>query len=92
VADVYGRRAELSGKSVRLRGTVDRVNLVQGVHYLHLKDGSGDSSAGTDDLLCIASESPERGAVVTLEGVVVLDKDVGMGPRPVVLDRARVSR
>lgn len=88
VADVYAERAVLAGKRVRVKGTVDRVNFVQGLHYVHLKDGSGDSTDKTDDLLCIASVEVTKGSAVSMEGVVAIDKNVGMGVNAVVLDNA----
>ncbi len=90
VVDVYSEKAALAGKRVKVKGTVDRVNVVQGVHYMHLKDGTGDAAAKTDDLLCITSTEAEKGKSVTVEGVIALDKNVGMGPVPVVLDEAQV--
>jgi len=88
VADVHGERASLSGQRVRVKGTVDRDNFVQGVHYVHLKDGSGSAADKTDDLLCISSVEIPKGTAVTLEGVVAVDKNVGMGINPVVLEDA----
>ncbi len=90
VVDVYTEKAALSGKKVKIKGTVDRVNVVQGVSYVHLKDGSGDAAAKTDDLLCIASGEVTKGQAVTAEGVVAIDKNVGMGPVPVALDEAQL--
>lgn len=88
VVDVYSEKAALNGKKVKIKGTVDRVNMVQGVAYVHLKDGSGDATAKTDDLLCIASGEVTKGQSVTAEGVIAVDKNVGMGPVPVALDEA----
>jgi hypothetical protein len=88
VVDVYTEKAALNGKKVKIKGTVDRVNVVQGVAYVHLKDGSGDATAKTDDLLCIASGEVTKGQSVTAEGVIAVDKNVGMGPVPVALDEA----
>jgi aspartyl/asparaginyl-tRNA synthetase len=90
VADVYSERALLGGQRVKVKGTVDRVNQVQGVHYAHLKDGTGAAAEKTDDLLCISSAALPKGETVTVEGVVALDKNVGMGVNPVVLDEAVV--
>ena len=90
VTDVYSERSVLGGQRVKVKGTVDRVNTVQGVHYVHLKDGTGAAADKTDDLLCLSSTEVAKGAAVTLEGVVVLNKDVGMGPVPVVLDQVVV--
>lgn len=88
VSDVYSEKAMLAGKRVKVKGTVDRISLVQGVHYLHLKDGSGTAASKNDDLLCLSSIIVPQGSAVTMEGVVALDKDIGMGPIPVVLDAA----
>ena len=89
VVDVHTERSMLGGKRVKVKGTVDRVNFVQGVHYLHLKDGSGSAEEKTDDLLCISSVDVPKGTAVTMEGVVAVDKNVGMGINPVVLDEAQ---
>lgn len=89
VVDVYSERAMLAGKRVKVKGTVDRSSLVQGVYYVHLKDGTGAAADKSDDLLCLANAELTKGAAVTMEGVVALDKNVGMGPLPVVLDQAQ---
>ncbi len=89
VVDVFSERKALAGQRVKVSGTVDRVNFVQGIHYVHLKDGTGDAADKSDDLLCLSSAEVARGAAVTLEGLIVLDKDVGMGPVSVVLDQAQ---
>ena len=89
VVDVFSERKALAGQRVKVRGTVDRVNFVQGIHYVHLKDGTGAAADKTDDLLCLSSVEVAKGAAVTVEGLIVLDKDVGMGPVSVVLDQAQ---
>lgn len=90
VVDVYSERAALTGQRVKVKGTVDRVMFVQGIHYVHLKDGTGAAADKTDDLLCLSSTEVAKGAAVTLEGVVTLNKDIGMGPVPVMLDQVLV--
>ena len=74
---------------VKVKGTVDRVNFVQGIHYVHLKDGTGAAGDKTDDLLCLSSSDVAKGAAVTMEGLIALDRDVGMGAVSVVLDQAQ---
>lgn len=91
VADIYAERAALNGKRVKVTGKVDRVNVVQGVHYVHLKDGSGAAADKTDDLLCITDADVAAGTSLSMEGVIAVDKNVGMGINPVVLDGARVA-
>lgn len=90
VVDVHSERAALAGQHVKVKGTVDRGSFVQGIYYLHLKDGTGAAGDKSDDLLCLSSVELAKGAEVTLEGVVVVNKDVGMGPVPVVLDQVVV--
>ena len=89
VVDVFSERKALSGQRVKVAGTVDRVNFVQGIHYVHLKDGTGAAGDKTDDLLCLSSVEVAKGAAVTMEGLIALDRDVGMGAIPVVLDQAQ---
>ncbi len=91
IVDIFTERAVLAGKRVKVKGTVDRVNFVQGVYYVHLKDGTGAEADKTDDLLCISSVEVTKGSQVTMEGVIALDKNVGMGVNPVVLDSAKLS-
>lgn len=89
VVDVYSERAMLGGKLVKVKGTVDRVNFVQSLYYVHLKDGTGAAADKSDDLLCISSVEVKKGDAVTMEGAIALEKNVGMGPVPVVLDQAK---
>ncbi len=82
VAEVIGQRTSLKGKAVRLRGTVVKVNAgILGRTYLHVRDGSGDASAGTNDIVVTTLATPALGDTVILEGQVVLDRDIGSGYR-----------
>ncbi len=90
VADVFAEKAALAGKTVRVKGKVTKVTAVQGVNYLHLKDGSGSAAAADDDLTVATRAEVQAEQVVTLEGTVALNKDFGAGPRPLVLDDAKV--
>lgn len=93
VADVYSERQMLKGRAVRITGTVSKVTPIAGMHYAHLKDGSGSAADKTDDLFVISQQPLQADAQVTLQGVVVLDKDVGMGTKwAVALDNASVVK
>lgn len=82
VAEVIGQRTALEGKAVRLRGTVVKVNAgILGRTYLHVRDGSGDASAGTNDIVVTTLATPSLGDTVIVEGQVVLDRDIGSGYR-----------
>jgi DNA-binding XRE family transcriptional regulator len=91
VVDVFSERKALAGQRVKVAGTVDRVNTVQGVHYVHVKDGTGVAADKTDDLLVLSQVEVAKGANVTAEGVVAIDRDVGMGSVAVLLDQAQVK-
>jgi hypothetical protein len=91
VSEIYAKKADLSGKSVRLRGVV--VKVVPGVlgrTFVHLRDGSGEASQGTHDVTVTTTEQPEVGQTMLYEGNVVVDKDFGSGYRyPVLIEDAR---
>lgn len=90
VADIFSERKMLSGKNVKVRGLVTKVNAVQGVNYVHVKDGSGTAASGDDDLTVMLATVVKVDEVVTVEGKVAVDKDLGMGAKPVVLEEARI--
>lgn len=93
VADVYSERQMLQGRAVRITGTVSKVTPIAGMHYAHLKDGSGSAADKTDDLFVISQQALQADTQVTLLGVVALDKDVGMGTKwAVALDNAAVVK
>jgi hypothetical protein len=92
VAEVIGQRTKLAGKTVRIHGTVVKANAgILGKTYLHLRDGSGDAAAGTNDITVTTTATPAVGDVVTVEGAVVLDRDIGSGYKfPTLVDDAKV--
>lgn len=91
VADVFAERKALAGKTVRVKGLVTKVSLVQGLNYVHVKDGSGGvGGAADDDLTVVTQAAVKVDDVVTLEGRVAVDKDLGMGSRPVVVEDAKI--
>jgi len=93
VADVFSERQMLKGRMVKVSGTVSRATAVAGVHYGHLKDGSGSSASQNDDLVVISTQPLTVDQRVSLQGTVVLDKESGMGTKwPVALDLATLVR
>ena len=80
IADVFTRRAALSGKSVTVRGTVVKFNSgIMDRNWLHIQDVSGTSDAHNDDLTVTTDASVKVGDVVTLSGVLGTNKDFGAG-------------
>ncbi len=96
VAELHGQKATLQGKTVRIRGKVVKFNAgILDRNWLHLQDGSGDPDAGSHDITVTTPTSAaavKPGAVVTVEGVVALDRDFGSGYRyGVLVEKAKVT-
>lgn len=94
VAEVHGKRAELAGKSVSVRGTVVKFSAaIMDRNWIHLQDGSGEAAQGTHDLVVTSQASAKAGETVTIKGAVAKDKDFGMGySYPVLVEKAVLSR
>jgi hypothetical protein len=94
IADVFTRRAALSGKSVTVRGTVVKFNGgIMDRNWLHIQDGSGASDAHNNDLTVTTDASVKVGDVVTLSGVLGTDKDFGAGyAYDAIVEKAVISK
>jgi hypothetical protein len=80
VADVWTKRAALSGKTVTVRARVVKANYeIMGVNWYHLQDGTGTEQDGTNDLTITSDQQARVGDVVTISGTLVTDKDFGAG-------------
>lgn len=82
VAELHGNREKLDGKTITVRAKVTKVSAgIMGKNWLHLQDGSGDSSKGSHDLTVTTQDLPAVGEVVTITGTLRKDKDFGGGYR-----------
>ena len=80
IADVFARKAALSGKAVTVRGTVVKFNGgIMDRNWLHLQDGSGTADAHNNDLAVTTDVQLRVGDVATLSGVLGTNKDFGAG-------------
>ena len=80
VADVWAKKGSLKEKTVSIRGKVVKYNAgVMGKNWLHLQDGTGDAGTGTHDITITSKDAAAKGDVVTVKGVLHLDKDFGAG-------------
>ncbi len=79
VAEVFDRRKDLEGQTVKVRGRVVKVNSnIMGSHWVHLKDGTG--TAGNDHVIFRSSDhAPQEGAMVVGKGTLAMDRDLGFG-------------
>lgn len=78
VEKVYSDKNDLSGKTVKIRGKVVKVNKgIMDRNWVHIQDGTGEE--GNYDLLITTQDDASVGDVITAEGEVVYDKDFGSG-------------
>lgn len=94
VQEIWASRAQLSDKSVTVRGKVVKfLPGIMGRNWVHLRDGSGSSENGDHDIILTTSEAVTVGDVVVASGTVRVDKDFGSGYRyPVIIEEARLKR
>lgn len=80
VAEVVTKAAELKDRQVQVRGKVVKFSpQIMGKNWIHLRDGSGSASDNSNDILVTSSAQAKLGDVVTVTGVVRVDKDFGAG-------------
>jgi hypothetical protein len=80
IAWVYANKDSLAGQPVSLRGKVIKYNAnILGTNWLHIQDGSGDATEGSNDLLVTSAAEAAVGDTVVVTGDIVLDKDFGAG-------------
>ena len=93
VADVHAGKAKLKDGTVTVRGRVVKVNAgIRGMNWLHLQDGSGSATNGSDDLIVVTPQMANVGDTVTIKGTVRTDVKVGPGYEYAVLvDGATVA-
>jgi len=80
VSETYEKAGKLDRKTVVVRGKVVKVSKgIMGKNWVHLRDGSGDSGKGTNNLVVTTQDVPKVGDVVTAKGILYKDKDFGAG-------------
>lgn len=94
VAEVHAQKDALKEKSVSIRGKVVKYNAeILGRNWIHLRDGSGSADKGDNDLTVTTKETATVGDVVTVRGVLRLNKDFGSGySYPVILEDAKLQK
>ncbi len=94
VAEAWAQKTALKDKSVSIRGKVVKFNAgVLGKNWIHIQDGSGDPAKATHDLTVTCQDTLNKGDVVTVKGVLRLDKDFGAGyTYAVIIEDAKVTK
>ena len=93
IASLFADRAKLAGGLVRVRGQVVKATLdVQGKNYFRLRDDSGGLPEQRELVVASAARAT-RGDVVTFEGTVRTNVDLGIGfTYPVLLEDAHLAQ
>ena len=93
VAKLYQEKSALSGKLVRVKGKVVKVNNgIMGRNFVHVQDGTGDAKAGTNNLVVTSKQTAAVGDQVSISGLVVINKDFGSGySYPLLIEEATVT-
>ncbi|QOY51860.1 GW dipeptide domain-containing protein [Candidatus Sulfurimonas baltica] len=92
VEDLYAKKAELAAKSVKVNAQVVKVSKgIMGKDWIHIQDGSG--SNGTNDIIATSKNSTVKvGDVVTTEGVIKTNVDLGYGYKfSVIIEDAKFT-
>jgi hypothetical protein len=93
VAEVWGAKDKLKGKSVTVRGQVVKFTPVMGKNFVHLRDGSGSPDKKNNDVTVTTADAAAVGDVITAKGTVTLDKDFGAGyAYPILIEDAKVTK
>jgi len=80
VAELVSKIKELKDKSVVLHAQVVKYNAgIMGKNWVHLRDGSGSATDGSNDILATTADQVKVGDVVTFKGMLRKDKDFGSG-------------
>lgn len=78
IADIFSKKAELTGKPVKVRGKVVKFSPeIMGKNWLHIQDGTG--AEGANDLTVTTAGVAKMGDTVVISGVLSTDKDFGYG-------------
>ena len=78
LSELFSDPAKYQGKKVKVTGKCVKVNpMIMNRNWVHIHDGSGDGL----DLTVTTTEKVPLGAIVSLEGIIALNKDFGAGYR-----------
>ena len=93
VAELNAGKADLNGKEVTLRGKVVKYNAqIMGKNWLHVQDGSGDATDGSNDITVTTMTEAKVGDTVLVTGKLTLDKDFGYGYKyALIIEDAKVT-
>ena len=78
IADLFSKKDNYAGKTVKIKGQVTKYTpAVMNKNWIHIQDGTDDN--GKFDLAVTSETEVKVGDIVTLEGKIALNKDLGYG-------------
>lgn len=78
ISELFSNPDSYEGKTIQVKGEVTKFNpAIMERNWVHLQDGT--EFEGKFDLTATSIESFEVGSIVTLEGILALNKDFGYG-------------
>ena len=78
IAQLFSKKSSYAGKTVKIKGQVTKFTpMVMGKNWIHIQDGTDNN--GKFDLTVTSDAEAKVGDMVTLEGKIALDKDLGYG-------------
>lgn len=78
IAELFEHKEKYAGKKVKIQGQVVKYRAhIMGKNWIHLQDGTDFS--GDNDLTITSTVEVMVGDIVTIEGVITLDKNFGSG-------------
>ena len=94
VAELHEKSASLDKKNITVKGQVVKVSQsIMGKNWVHIQDGSGDASKGTNNIIATTQDLPSVGDIVTASGNLYKDKDFGSGYKyAVIVEEASIKK
>ena len=92
IAELFADPSAYEGKTIRVKGEVAKFNSnIMERNWVHLQDGT--EFEGKYDLTVTSQEDFQVGQVVTIEGIVALNRDFGYGYNyEILLEKASLSK
>ncbi len=76
IADLYSKKASFKGKTIKVKGKVTKFSPeIMGKNWIHIQDGT--EADGKFDLTITTDAVVNIGDIITVEGKISLDKDLG---------------
>ena len=78
IAELFSNKEKYANKVVNIRGKVTNFNSnIMSRNWIHMQDGT--SNSGEFDFTATTADEVNVGDIITIEGIITLDKDFGAG-------------